>query len=61
MIYRNIRKEAFKRLRQSVCAFGLLVSFAALPAFGQQIHQLSYNGSNWSDQNLKGAPAQALY
>ena len=58
MIYRNIRKEAFKRLRQSVCAFGLLVSFAALPAFGQQIHQLSYNGSNWADQNLNGAAAQ---
>jgi hypothetical protein len=57
------RKTTFKhtltRLRHAACAFGLLISLAALPALGQQIHQLSYNGSNWSDQNLKGAPAQA--
>jgi len=39
-------------------ALGLLVSFAALPAFGQQIHQLSYNGSTWADQNLEGAPVE---
>src|ERR1035438_9588624 len=57
------RKSTFKhtltRLRHAACAFGLLISLAALPALGQQIHQLSYNGSNWSDQNLNGAPAQA--
>jgi hypothetical protein len=46
------------RLHHAVCAFGLLVSLAALPAFGQQIHQLSYNGSTWADQNLNGALAE---
>ena len=46
------------RLRNAVCAFGLLVSLAAMPAFGQQIHQLSYNGSTWADQNLNGAAAE---
>jgi len=51
-------KNTLNRLRHAVCAFGLLISLAALPAFGQQIHQLSYNGSSWSDQNLGGAPAQ---
>jgi hypothetical protein len=58
MIYQAICKEAINRLRQSVCAFGLLLSLAALPTYGQQIHQLSYNGSNWADQNLNGAPAE---
>ena len=57
-----IRKATFKDtlscLRYAVCAFGLLISLAALPAFGQQIHQLSYNGSNWADQNLNSAAAQ---
>ena len=58
MIYQATCKEAINRLRQSVCAFGLLLSLAALPTYGQQIHQLSYNGSNWADQNLNGAPAE---
>jgi hypothetical protein len=39
------------------CAFGLLLSLAALPAFGQQVHQLSYNNSYWADQNLNGVQA----
>ena len=58
MISKTICKDALNRLCQAACAFGLLVSFAALPAFGQQIHQLSYNGSAWADQNLDGAPVE---
>jgi hypothetical protein len=53
------RKTTFKhtrnRLRHAVCAFGLLISIAALPAYGQQVHQLSYDGSNWMDQSLNGS------
>ena len=51
-------KTTLNHMRHVVCAFGLLLSLAALPAFGQQIHQLSYDGSTWSDQNLNGALAQ---
>src|ERR1700727_1164162 len=45
------------RLRSAVCVFVLPLLLAALPAYGQYIHQLSYNGSNWMDQNLNGALA----
>src|ERR1035438_4945474 len=46
------------RLHHAVCAFGLLISLAALPASGQQqVHQLLYNNSNWADQNLNGSPS----
>jgi hypothetical protein len=50
-------KDTRNRLRHVVCAVGLLLSLAALPAHGQYVHQLSYNGSNWMDQNLNGVPA----
>src|ERR1022692_3588160 len=53
------RKTTFKhtltRLGHAVCSFGLLISIAALPAYGQQVHQLSYDGSNWMDQSLNGS------
>src|ERR1019366_3421610 len=54
-------KNALTSLRYAVCAFGLLLSLAALPAYGQYVHQLSYNGSNWMDQNLNGVPAHGYY
>ena len=50
-------QDILHRLRLAACAFGLLLSLAALPAYGQYVHQLSYNGSNWMDQNLNGVPA----
>ena len=40
-----------------ICLLGIFLLIFALPAFGQQIHQLSYNGSTWTDQNLDGALA----
>jgi hypothetical protein len=58
MICRTTSKYTLSCLHRAVWAFGLLLSLAALPAFGQQIHQLSYNGSTWADQNLNGAAAQ---
>src|SRR5208283_2068254 len=49
-------KATLNRLRHAVCAFGLLISLAALPAFGQQqVHQLLYDNNNWTDQNLNGS------
>jgi hypothetical protein len=48
-------KDTLHRLRRAACAFGLLISLAGLPAYGQQIHQLSYNNASWMDQNLFGA------
>ena len=42
------------RLPRVACAVGLFLSLAALPAFGQQVHQLSYNGSTWVDAQLPG-------
>jgi len=43
-----------KRLLQ-FSVIGLMSMILALNAHGQQIHQLNYNNSNWSDQNLFGA------
>ena len=58
MIRNTIFGNTISRLRHAVSALGLLVSLAVLPAYAQQIHQLSYNGSSWADQNLNGALAQ---
>ena len=55
MIRKTTYKDNLHRLRSAVCAFGLLISFTALPVFGQQIHQLFYNNANWADQNLNGS------
>jgi hypothetical protein len=32
----------------------ILFSLAVIPAYGQHVHQLSYNGSTWVDQSLGG-------
>ena len=45
-------------LHFSICLIGVCLLIFALPVFGQQIHQLSYNGSTWADQNLNGAAAE---
>ena len=37
------------------CILWTMFSLAVLPALGQHVHQLSYNGSTWVDQNLGGA------
>lgn len=47
-----------RRLYFGICILSVLLSLTAMPAYGQQIHQLSYNGSTWADQNLNGAAAQ---
>lgn len=55
-MFRNTTCNAtLQRLCRAACAFGLLISLAALPASGQQIHQLFYNNANWVDQNLNGS------
>lgn len=41
----------------SICLIGVFLSIFAVYAHGQKIHQLSYNGSSWMDQNLNGAVA----
>ncbi len=58
MIRKTTYQDTLRRLRHAVCAFGLLISVAALPAYGQLVHQLSYNNSYWMDQNLNGVPAE---
>lgn len=47
MISETAHGAILNRMRQAAIAFGLVISLAALPAYGQQIHQLSYNGSNY--------------
>ena len=44
-----------RRLSFGLCILWILFSLAALPAYGQHVHQLSYNGSTWVDQSLGGA------
>src|SRR5947209_8173589 len=39
----------------SPLSLAILLMILALNVHGQQVHQLSYNNSNWSDQNLFGA------
>jgi hypothetical protein len=44
-------------LHLSIHLIGMFLLVFALRAYGQQVHQLSYNGSSWMDQNLNGAVA----
>jgi len=55
MIRKTTCKSALNRLLHAVCALGFLLPLAALPTFGQHVHQLSYNGSTWVDESLGGA------
>ena len=55
-----IRKTILNRLHHAVCAFGFLISLAALPAYGQHVHQLSYNGSAWVDEQLPSAQTTVI-
>jgi hypothetical protein len=41
----------------ALCFLSMLLSLVALPAYGQHVHKLSYNGSGWEDQSLGGAQA----
>jgi hypothetical protein len=54
MIRKTTYKDNPNRLLHAVCAFGLLISRAALPASAQHVHQLSYTGA-WADTNPVGA------
>lgn len=54
MIRKTSYKDNLNRLLHAVCAFGLLLSLATLPASAQQVHQLSYTGA-WADANPAGA------
>jgi hypothetical protein len=60
MIHKSTYSNTRNRLRHAVCAFGLLLSFAALPAFGQHVHQLSYNGSTWANEQLPSAQTTVI-
>src|SRR6202042_1721870 len=53
MIREATYKDNLKRLRHAVCAFGLLISLALVPAYGQQVHQLFYD-NGWGDSDLDG-------
>jgi hypothetical protein len=46
-----------RRLFFGLCSLWSVLSLAVLPASGQHVHQLSYNGSTWVDQNLGGTQA----
>lgn len=48
--YRNMGQQ----LPLAAILFGLLIMFSGLPAHAQFIHQLSYNGSSWTDEKLGG-------
>jgi hypothetical protein len=55
MTSKSIAKQTGRRLLHAVYVLAILGSLACLPAYGQQVHQLFYNNSNWADQNLNGA------
>jgi fucose-binding lectin len=58
MISTAVDPQTGRRSFFESCILWALLLLAALPAFGQQIHQLSYNGSKWADQNLDGPLAK---
>jgi hypothetical protein len=57
MISKAIDPRVGRQLRFGLCILWTLLVLVALPAFGQHVHQLSYNGSTWEDQSLGGAQA----
>jgi hypothetical protein len=56
MIRKTTHAHTPNRMIQAVLTLALVISFA-VAAQSQQIHQLSYDGSNWMDQNLDGVQA----
>jgi hypothetical protein len=60
MIHKTTYSNTRNRLRHAVCALGLLISLAAMPAYGQHVHQLSYNGSTWEDEQLPSAQTTVI-
>jgi hypothetical protein len=60
MIRKTTCKTALNRLLHAVCALGFLLPLAALPTFGQHVHQLSYNGSAWVDEQLPSAQTTVI-
>ena len=57
MICETLDKDVMARLRTATCVIAISIFLALVPAFGQHVHQLSYNGSAWADQNLGGGQA----
>ena len=55
MFRKTNSKNTLNRLHHAVCVAALLISLATLPAYAQQVHQLFYNNSYWSDQDPNGA------
>jgi hypothetical protein len=55
MISKTICPGTGRRLYFGFCILSTMLSLAALPAYGQHVHQLSYNGATWEDQSLGGA------
>ena len=47
-------------IHPAICLIGVLLAFFAAYAHSQQIHQISFNGSSWMDQNLNGALASGF-
>jgi hypothetical protein len=48
-VFEEVQRDRFAI---AACIFGMLIAFATPSSFAQQIHQLSYNNSFWSDQSL---------
>ncbi len=58
MISTRNNQKSQRRLSLAISTLGMLFMLVGSPSFGQQIHQLSYNGSTWSDENLNGATVE---
>jgi hypothetical protein len=57
MIITAIDPGMGRRIFFGFCILLTLFSLTVLPAYGQHVHQLTYNGSTWEDQSLGGAQA----
>ena len=57
MLGHRIQRSNKTAFHLCICVAGIFLLAFTLRAHGQQVHQLSYNGSSWMDQNLNGVVA----
>jgi hypothetical protein len=60
MVYCGYQRSV-SRLFVAILGSGLLLAMTGISAHAQYIHQLSYNGSNWMDENLNGSLVEPRY
>jgi hypothetical protein len=56
-VHTETMRESGRRWFLTVELLGVMIFLSALPGFGPQVHELSYNNSFWMDESLNGSAA----